>query len=63
MLELSTLFVHECFICTFIYEKQKKKNQGTFDSFFCSKAKQPKLQLNEEEGSSNCGKQNTYCMA
>ena len=31
----------------FIYGKQKKK-QGSLDSFFCSKAKQPKLQLNEE---------------
>ena len=45
MLELSAIFVHEYFICTFIYGKKK---QGSLDSFFCSKAKQPKLQLNEE---------------
>ena len=35
------------FVCLFM-EKQKKKKQGSLDSFFCSKAKQPKLQLNEE---------------
>ena len=47
MLQLSSIFIHEYFICLFIYGKQKKK-QGCLDSFFCSKAKQPKLQLKEE---------------
>lgn len=27
---------------------ENRKKQGSLDSFFCSKAKQPKLQLNEE---------------
>ena len=27
---------------------ENRKKQGNLDSFFCSKAKQPKLQLNEE---------------
>lgn len=72
MLELSAIFVYEYLHVYFNMENRKK--QGSLDSFFCSKPKQPKLQLNEEpdkvketgipveaeEGSSNCGKQNTY---
>ena len=56
MLELSAIFVYEYFICEFIYGKQKK--QGRLDLLFSSKAKQLKLQLNEEPDKVN-GNRNT----
>ena len=31
-----------------LFMENRKKKQGSLDSFFCSKVKQPKLQLNEE---------------
>lgn len=46
MLELSAIFVYEYLHVYFNMENRKK--QGSLGSFFCSKPKQPKLQLNEE---------------
>ena len=43
---LPYLFMDISFARLFVYGKQKKK--GSLDLYFLSKAKQPKLQLNEE---------------